>query len=229
MIIDRIREITNTIELEEGRILLYHGSKRGLVGQIAPMSREHCDFGKGFYMGSTPEQPLTLICDFEEARFYAVSINLRELESVEIPTDIDWAMIVAYNRGKMDKIKGTKFYKKYSEMFLNKDLVIGSIADDKMFYVIDNFFKETITDVALVSCLSALNLGKQYAAITNKACSSVKIEKEIEISHFEMKILKKVSEMNRQTGIDFANDICKSHRREGKYFDEILAEAVKGE
>ena len=32
-----------------------------------------------------------------------------------------------------------------------------------------------------------------------------------------------------QRGIDLANDICKSHRREGKFFDEILEDALKGE
>lgn len=29
-------------------ITLYHGSKTGIRGSIAPISREHCDFGKGF-------------------------------------------------------------------------------------------------------------------------------------------------------------------------------------
>ena len=32
-----------------------------------------------------------------------------------------------------------------------------------------------------------------------------------------------------KNSIDFANEICKSYRREGKYFDEILEEALKGE
>ena len=50
--------------MEEGRVLLYYGSKSGLVGDIAPVSREKCDFGKDFYMGTNIEQPLTLICDF---------------------------------------------------------------------------------------------------------------------------------------------------------------------
>ena len=30
---------------------LYHGSKSGLGGNIAPTSRDACDFGRGFYMG----------------------------------------------------------------------------------------------------------------------------------------------------------------------------------
>ena len=229
MIIEKIKREVSSITLEKGRVLLYHGSKSGLVGDIKPISREKCDFGKGFYMGTTPEQPLTLICDFEDSKFYVVSIDIKELKSVEIPSNIDWAMIVAYHRGRMERIKGSNFYNKYGAMTSGKDLAIGSIANDRMFYVIDNFFLENITDVALVNSLSALMLGKQYVALTEKACRAIKIEKEIPLSFFEKKVLRKVSEGNRQKGIDLANEICKSHRREGKFFDEILDEAIKGD
>lgn len=47
-------------------VTLYHGSKSGIYGKIAPISREHCDFGKGFYMGTDRTQPLTLICNSEK-------------------------------------------------------------------------------------------------------------------------------------------------------------------
>lgn len=229
MIIENIKREVSSLSVETGRILLYHGSKKGLTGDIAPISRDKCDFGKGFYMGTTPEQPLTLICDFEESRFYVVSIDLNELATIEIPADIDWAMTVAYNRGKMEKIKGSKFYDKYSTITGGKDLAIGSIANDRMFFVLDNFFLENITDVALINSLSALQLGKQYVALTKKACRAIKIEKEIELSFFEKKVLRKVSENNRQKGIELANEICKVHRREGKFFDEILDDALKGD
>lgn len=228
MIMTKIKNEISSLTIEEGRTLLYHGSKSGLVGDIAPKSRERCDFGKGFYMGTTPEQPLTLICDFEESRFYAVSIDTSELRTVEISTDIDWAMVVAYHRGRMEQIKGSDFYNRYNAMTSGKDLAIGSIANDKMFYVIDNFFLGNITDTALVSSLSALQLGKQYVALTEKACAKIKIEKEIELSFFEKKILRKKSEENRQRGIDLANEICKLHRRQGKFFDEILDDALNG-
>jgi len=129
----------------------------------------------------------------------------------------------------MEIIKDSKFHNKYKNMMIDKDIVIGSIANDRMFYVIDNFFLGNITDVALVNSLSALQLGKQYVALTDKACKTIKIEKEINISFFEKKVLRKESEKNRQKGIYLANDICKSHRREGKYFDEILEGALNGE
>ena len=225
MILDKIRAATEQIALEEGRVLLYHGSKSGIVGDIAPKSREMCDFGKGFYMGTEPGQPLTLICDFEKSKFYIVSIDTRELDAIEIKADLDWAMLVAFHRGRMEQIKGTEFYSKYSQLDAGKDLVIGSIANDRMFYVLDNFFTGGITDIALVNSLSALKLGKQYVATTEKACAAVRIEKELPISMMERRFLQDESEANRQKGIHLANDICKNYRREGKFYDEILDEA----
>ncbi len=225
MILDKIKEYADTIQTEDTRIILYHGSKSGITGDIAPKSREMCDFGRGFYMGTEPAQPLTLICDFEKSKFYIVSIDMSELDSIEINADLDWAMLVAFHRGRMDKIKGTDFYEKYSQIDADKDLVIGSIANDRMFYVLDNFFLGNITDAALVNSLSALKLGKQYVAKTQKACAAVRIVKEIPISILERRFLQDESDANRQKGISLANDICKNYRREGLFFDEILDDA----
>jgi hypothetical protein len=41
----------------------------------------------------------------------------------------------------------------------------------------------------------------------------------------EKACLKEMSQRNRAHGISLANDICKKHRREGRYFDEILDDA----
>ena len=224
-VLDKIANEAASVNLEGGRILLYHGSKSGIVGDIAPKSREMCDFGKGFYMGTEPGQPLTLICDFEKSRFYIVSIDINALDTVEIKANLDWAMLVAFHRGRMDKIKGTSFYEKYSRIDAGKDLVIGSIANDRMFYVLDNFFMGNITDMALVNSLSALKLGKQYVATTEKACAAVRIEREIPLSMMERRFLQDESDRSRQKGIAIANDICKNYRREGNFFDEILDEA----
>ena len=228
MTLSRIADAAKAVELEEGRVLLYHGSKSGINGSIQPISRTQCDFGSGFYMGTEPVQALTLICDFEKSKFYIVSVDMNELAQLDVPPDIDWAMLVAFHRGKMEKIKDTSFYNKYRSMAQNKDLVIGSIANDRMFFVIDNFFVGTITDAALVNSLSALQLGRQYVAVSQKACDAVRIEKEITISHLERLFLQEVSAENRTKGVSLANDICKNYRREGKFFDEILDEAKVG-
>lgn len=226
--LNRIANATNSISLSNNRIILYHGSKSGIEGRIEPKSRSQCDFGRGFYMGTDPSQALTLICDYDKSKFYIVSVDLSDLNKIEVPADIEWAMLVAYHRGRMEKIKGTALYEKYRQMADNKDLVIGSIANDRMFYVIDNFFIGNVTDAALVGSLSALQLGKQYVAVTQKGCDTVRIEAEVELSHVERLFIQEVAEGNRAKGVSLANDICKNYRREGLFFDEILEKAQNG-
>ena len=228
MVLEKIEAASESIELDKGRVMLYHGSKSGIEGDIAPKSRKQCDFGEGFYMGTEPSQALTLICDYESAKFYIVSISVEDLAVLDVPADLEWAMIVAYHRGRMEKIKGTPFYSKYQEMIKDKDLIIGSIANDRMFFVIDNFFIGNITDAALINSLSALELGKQYVAVTQRGCDAVWIEKEIPISYLEKLFMKEVSEANRVKGSSLANDICRNYRREGLFFDEILDQAAGG-
>ena len=228
MTLKRIAEESEAIKLDTDRVLLYHGSKSGIEGPIEPKSRKQCDFGKGFYMGTDPGQALTLICDYEKSKFYIVSVSVDKLAHIEVPADIDWAMLVAYHRGKMEKINGTPFYNQYRAMTLNKDLIIGSIANDRMFFVIDNFFVGNVTDMALINSLSALQLGKQYVAVSQKGCDAVHIEAEVELSYLERLFMKEVAEENRARGISLANDICKNYRREGMFFDEILEEAKSG-
>lgn len=228
MTLKRIAAESEAIKPDANRVLLYHGSKSGIEGAIEPKSRKQCDFGKGFYMGTDPGQALTLICDYEKSKFYIVSVSVNELAHTEVPADIDWAMLIAYHRGKMEKITGTPFYNKYRDMTLNKDLIIGNIANDRMFFVIDNFFVGNVTDMALINSLSALQLGKQYVAVSQKGCDAVHIEAEVKLSYLERLFTKEVAEENRARGISLANDICRNYRREGMYFDEILDEAKSG-
>ena len=176
-------------------------------------------------MGTIPEQPLTLICDYPRSKFYIVSIELSGLKETSIPPDINWAMFVALKRGKMDEAKGTDFYNRVASLSSGCDVITGSIANDRMFFVLDNFFQGNITDTALVESLSALNLGQQVVAVTKKSCDRIRIEKEIGLSHLERLILKDKAENLRLKGISLANDICRAHRRDGLFFDEILAKA----
>lgn len=81
-------------------VTLYHGSKSGIHGAIAPVSRERCDFGRGFYMGTERMQPLTLICNYPNSRLYTLSADLSGLRILDVEVGLDWAMMIAYHRGK---------------------------------------------------------------------------------------------------------------------------------
>ena len=206
----------------DNRLILYHGSKKGIVGDIAPISREECDFGKGFYMGTNTLQPLTLVCNEDKPKFYTVELDLTGLKVLTVEIGMDWAMLIAYYRKEMEGAKGTPIYEKYAHMADGYDVIIGYIANDRMYTELSRFFNKTLTDVALINCLSALDLGKQYVAITEKACKQIRILKEEPLSQLELALLKDMSAERRKEGIALAEEIEVKYRREGKFFDEIL-------
>lgn len=208
-------------------VTLYHGSKSGIRGSIAPISRERCDFGKGFYMGTERTQPLTLICNFPDARIYTLSVNLSGLKILDVEVGLDWALLVAYNRGKMESVKHTTIYNRFANLSKDCDMIIGYIANDRMFVVLDRFFNGEITDLALINSLSALKLGKQYVALTATACKKIKILEEKALTEENRAKLKQDSEANRFKGIAMADEICRRYRREGRFFDEIVTEGIR--
>jgi hypothetical protein len=63
-------------------IKLYHGSRGGIEGDIEPCSRLHCDFGKGFYMGTDKQQAKSLVCNEHAPVFIWLSSNCRKFRKI---------------------------------------------------------------------------------------------------------------------------------------------------
>ncbi len=173
-------------------------------------------------MGTDRTQPLTLIYNYPEARIYTLRVDLSNLKILDVETGLAWALLVAYNRGKMESVKYTAIYDRFANLSKDCDMVIGYIANDRMFVVLDRFFNGEITDMALINSLSALKLGKQYVALTEKACRKIEILDEQKLTGNDRDKLKRESEANRSKGIAMADEICRKYRREGRFFDEIL-------
>lgn len=208
-------------------VTLYHGSKSGIHGAIAPVSRGRCDFGKGLYMGTDRSQPLTLICNYPAAKIYTLEVDLSDLRILDVEAGLDWALLIAYHRGKMESIKHSEIYERYANLGKGCDMIIGYIANDRMFVVLDRFFNGEITDLALINSLSALKFGKQYVALTATACEKIKILEEKALTEENRVKLKQDSEANRFKGIAMADEICRRYRREGRFFDEIVTEGIR--
>ena len=209
-------------QIHENRSVLYHASRFGISGNIQPISRSRCDFGKGFYMGTDPIQPLTLVCNEKNPVFYTLDFNTENLSVLDVEMGIDWAMLIAYYRGYMDDKTGSVVYEKYAHMADGCDVIVGYIANDRMYQVLTDFFERRITDTALIGSLSALKLGRQYVAITQKACDHIRIIKERPLQKLDLMILKDRSKIRRREGIELADRIVTEHRRDGRYFDEIV-------
>ena len=209
-------------QIHENRSVLYHASRFGISGNIQPISRSRCDFGKGFYMGTDPIQPLTLVCNEKNPVFYTLDFNTGNLSVLDVEMGIDWAMLIVYYRGYMDDKTGSVVYEKYAHMADGCDVIVGYIANDRMYQVLTDFFERRITDTALIGSLSALKLGRQYVAITQKACDQIRIIKERPLQKLDLMILKDRSKIRRREGIELADRIVTEHRRDGRYFDEIV-------
>lgn len=207
---------------DDDKFIVYHGSKKGISGRISPTSREFCDFGKGFYLGADPTQPLTLICDEEKPVFYTMKFDLTGLKVLNVEMNLEWAMLIAYYRGYMDEVRGSEIYRKFEKMAEGYDVIYGYIANDRMYRVMKSFFEKEITDAALIHSLSALDLGRQYVCKTEKACDRLEIVDKKELTPLELAILRDKSIVRRQQGIDLTEEILLKYRREGKFFDEIM-------
>lgn len=221
--IDMFDYIVDDIKYEEkDSLIVYHGSREGINGEIAPISRDSCDFGKGFYLGTDPTQPLTLICNEEKPIIYTLKLDLTGLNVLKVDMNLEWALLIAYYRGYMEEVRDSNIYKKYEKLADGYDLILGHIADDRMYRVMKNFFEKELTDVALINSLSALDLGKQYVCKTPKACSQLQIVSKRELTFLELEILRDRGIIRRKEGIDLTENILLKYRREGRFFDEIL-------
>lgn len=194
-------------------IRLYHGSKKGIRGNIRPdTSRGECDFGCGFYTGDKPDQPRGLIAAWPGHRFYVLDCNLDGLNVKKFGEDyveqMDWALFIAYNR--------------------DYDVIAGLIANDKMYQIIDEFFNMNVCDRGFLEALTRVKLGSQYVFKTVKACSDkhIKIVDEKKLRDAELKTAVAQEKNRKIQTADIVPQIKVKYRhaRDVKYFDEILEE-----
>lgn len=216
-------------------MILYHGSKSGIKGQIAPGSRERCDFGKGFYLGDIPEQPQGLIAEHKDHVFYEIDFQPEGLNTKEFRDDyadqIDWALFIAYNRDKTLFTGNDILIQKY-EMYNNTyDVIIGLIADDSMIPTLTQFFNGDISDKVMLECLKMVRLGKQYVLKTAKACSNdhIKIISSRTLTFKEKKMATAQASHRKDRMSSELSAIKARYRRDPsvKYFDEIIEECNK--
>ena len=127
-------------------VTLYHGSKSGLHGPVAPISRDRCDFGKGFYMGTERMQPLTLICNYPEGKLYTLQADLTGLRILDVEVGLDLALRISCNRGKLETVKGSRISRPYAAMADSSDMILVYIAHYRLLMVLDRVFNGETTD-----------------------------------------------------------------------------------
>lgn len=207
---------------QPGILHLYHGSKSGITGNVRPCSRNECDFGRGFYMGTLREQAFSLVCSesFPARCFYDVELNIRGLNIVKLD-GLQWALFVAYNRGYLEDFTNSTLYKSYTYLAQTADIIQGAIADDNMYASVARFLDGYVTDAVMFKTLEAIKLGDQVVAMTQRACNRVSLH-EIHLSMVEQEQLSQQRKLWLAQGNRALDEMMRLYFRVGRAFFEWI-------
>lgn len=143
-------------------IILFHGSRGGIDGDISPISRARCDFGQGFYMGKDAKQAKSLIVDDPSPYFYTLRLKLSEIPEdriLNLSNNKDWLYTILANRKRIPEFNELDIAKEYLDKCKKYDIIIGPIADDKMTDAMQRFASYGLTDKGLIECLQSIKYG----------------------------------------------------------------------
>lgn len=220
---NNLKEMFYKEEVNDEGIVLFHGTKTDLIGEISPyIGRLKIDFGKGFYCGESIEQTISFISNYPESSVYILKFNPSGLKYTKFNVDQEWMLAIAYFRGKLEKYKDHKKLKGIIEKVRLSDYVIAPIADNRMFIIIDRFIDGEITDEQCKHCLAATNLGNQYVMLNEKATSNITILEKCFISSLE----RNRYDVERNTELVESESKVRmamiKYKNKGNYIEEIL-------
>lgn len=203
----------------------YHGSRGGLSGTIQPISRIRCDFGRGFYMGDTPIQAKGLVAE-DSAPFLYELIIRRDMSSSALTikelSGTEWLYTVLACRERCTEL--LPYISHYKKALSDFDFVKGPIADDRMNEAIYSFENGTLTDEGLMYCLSKIDYGQQFVAVSQRACDSIQIITEREIFGQEADQATEYCKEKRKESRGIVKEAQWLFRNKGKYINEIIKE-----
>ena len=141
---------------------LYHSSTVKVESPDLEHSRDYLDFGKGFYLTSLQEQAV-LYAERFLLRGRPAVMNVYEIE--EAFDSLKVKVFDAYDEEWLDFVLSCRQGKDTSDY----DLVIGGIANDKIFKTIDLYFTGDITKDEALKRLKYEKPNNQYCSRTLSA------------------------------------------------------------
>ena len=183
-------------------------------------------------MGDKAEQPMGLIAGWETHRFYEMEFCIDGLKIKRFGNtyeeQLDWALFIAYNRNPEWYADYHKLCEKYRSYHVEYDVIVGVIANDKMFQLLERFYDGTLCDKALIDGLSRVKLGNQYVLKSSKACSDrylhILTERKLTERERKMALAQSAGCMDQMAGI--IGELQRRYRRAEniRFFDEIMEE-----
>lgn len=217
-------------------LTLYHGSLSGLTGKISvnyPKASARREFGQGFYTAATEEPAQRTIIpydytnlpdDYADPFLYELKADLSGLKGIKL-SGFSWIMFAAYNRGYLVRETCPDFYSSLEEFFKNINLVIGPIADAKLFPPLQDFFNDFLPVEALNTCLKNSDSGIQYVFKNQKEA-----DEQLEITKISRPDAQECGEWGNRESVrlnewykEYKNFYIKT-RRSGRLLSELIEE-----
>ena len=221
--LNKIKEQLFREECSDNHVLLFHGSKKDISGNISvEMSRKNNDFGPGFYCGESLEQSAMFVSNFPHSGLYILDFDKTRMQELRLTVEQDWMLMIAFFRGKLYEYEEHPMIKKILNRLIGIDYVIAPIVDNRMFQIIDSFIEGEITDVQCQHCLSATNLGNQYVFLTQRAADQIRILRKCYLASVEKENYISIRSDDSQISNDKVKIARKQYRGQGRYIEDIL-------
>lgn len=205
-------------------MILYHGSRGGIEGDIKPSSRARCDFGSGFYMGDNPMQVKGLVVEDTAPVFYTLEFKLSEIPESRILTlmNDDWLYAILSHRKKVPEFNQLPICQYWQNELQKYDVIIGAIADDRMNAAMQRFADYGLTDQGLRACLQSIDYGNQIVVKSESACNKIRIISERDIYGKEAEDIRSYTNQKREESRTIVQQMAIQYQRKGLYLNEIV-------
>ena len=148
---------------------LYHGSNAIIDSPDTRHSRDHLDFGRGFYVTSIESQAkkwalrtATVSCGDPIVNTYTLSTSLAAFRLLEFGEgdDRNWVEFVCSCR------RGSDEYKRY-------DIIRGGVADDKVYRAVDMYFRGYWDIDETLTALKFYEKNDQWCFVSQRAITDL--------------------------------------------------------
>ena len=217
---------------------LYHGSKGGIEGEISVKSpnknRENnpCDFGKGFYIGTNKEQAKGVCIEDAHPVLYTLYVDFKQIPDKNILTlnDEQWLYTILACRKKSERFANSPLANDIRKIVDSYDIVIGTIADDRMNEAIREFNQNHLTTVGLEKCLEYIDYGVQIVIKSQEKVNKiVEFLSDKPLYGFEADNVRNNLYKERAKSKSIVDEMALKYRKDGYILEEIIDKAQRGE
>lgn len=141
---------------------LYHGSNMRVERPRVDISRPDLDFGRGFYLTSHFDQAKKWARRRADWSQGVATVNLYEF-------DENWDALRVLRFGPEDDAEWVEFVcscRRGGNAYLGYDLIIGDVADDKVFMAVQMYFDGLWDMPTTLSALKFFEKNDQYCIVT---------------------------------------------------------------